>query len=355
MSKSQDELVFQQTDSMIVDRRVALIQLTLKDRNLYSSKFDGLFGPKTFTAVQKLQRQKGLPETGEVDRLTGETLGLPFWALDVVRTLDPPFRDDDKFAPDTEFVFRSNAGTGHFFSSWPDAVYNSTNMLTRRALRTNNPGAMNISDWQKKLPGYIGVTYPDNSPNKNQTTIFSSPEFGVTAWGVLLKDKYFKNVKDPVSVGAIIDKYRGGISRNPYLAGYAKYSNGELVEDYMVDLYDPIELAKLAIASFSHEFGSWYPLTDEQLTAGFTEAERFIRAEARQASFSYHEHDDAEADAEDQSAEGIDTFGSLTSIAGPFITRAERLGVEDAQWPLDPANAPDTWHLPTRSARASSI
>ena len=345
MPQAQSELVFEQTNSTIADRRVVLIQLTLRDRKLYSGKIDGLFGPKTFDAVQRLQSQKGLAKTGKVDSATGETLGLPFWFVDAIRTLEPPFRDEDKFGPDTEFVFRSEAGTGYFFSAWPDDPYDSTNILTRRALRTNKPGALNISKWQKALPGYIGMTHPDNSPNRNKTTIYSSPEFGVAAWGVLLKVIYFKRKKDPVSVGSIIDKYRGSISREPYLAGYAKYSNGELVEDYMVDLYDPRKLAKLAIAAFSHEFGSWYPLTDEQLTAGFTEAERYIQDGGRGASIADLVSDEDEV--EDLFAEGIDILGSLMSTAAPFTSRAERIGLEDASWPLNPANAPDTWQLPT--------
>jgi D-alanyl-D-alanine carboxypeptidase len=93
---------------------------------------------------------------------------------------------------------------------------------------------------------------------------------------LLLKQVYFKGNKDPVSVGTIVDKYRGDVPRQTYLAGYKKYSNDKLTEDYKVDLYDPAELAVLAIAALSHEFGGCYPLADEQLTAGFAETAKFF-------------------------------------------------------------------------------
>lgn len=346
MLQSVGELVFEKTESKDVERRVVLIQLTLKDRSHYTHKVDGLFGPNTEKAVTKFQARKKLPETGKIDRATGEALGLPFWTKDVTRTLDPPFRDDGIFPTGEKFVFQSNVDMG-FFSSWPDAAYDSSNILTRRALRTNNPGALNISSWQKKLPGYVGMTHPDNSPNKNQTTVYSAPEYGVAAWGVLLKDRYFKGKKDPVSLGTIIDKYRGGISREPYLAGYKKYSNGKLTEDYLVDLYNAAELAILALASFSHEFGNWYPLTDDQISSGFALADRMIAAGVLPSTSSEVDALQIDAEDEDQYAEGIDTFGSLTSMGAPRLPNAERIGIEDAKWPNDPANAPDTWHLPT--------
>jgi peptidoglycan hydrolase-like protein with peptidoglycan-binding domain len=348
MPTSSSELVFQQTEVPDVDRRVVLIQLTLFDRKLYHGKADGLFGPKTDVAVRKLQAQGGLAENGRVDKITGELLGLPFWTENITKELDTPYRDEKKFPAGTKFDFHSDAGSGYFFSHWPNSGYDSSNILTRRALRANNPGALNISKWQKQLPGYVGETKPDSSPNKNRTTIYSSPEAGVSAWGYLLRQIYFKGKKDKVSVGAIIDKYRGGIPRDPYLAGYAKYSNGKLVEDYMIDLYDAGELATLAIAAFSHEFGGWYPLTDEQLRAGFAIAEEDSDVSAAsRATFSDREEDEEDAEFEDGFAEDFDVFGSLTSASRSSVSRAEHLGLDDAKWPSDSKNAPDTWHLPT--------
>ena len=50
---------------------------------------------------------------------------------------------------------------------------------------------------------------------------------------------------------------------------------------------------------------------------------------------------------EDRFAEDTDTFGSITSQGlVPPGTRPGRVVLGDAQWPTDPANAPDTWHLP---------
>ena len=51
---------------------------------------------------------------------------------------------------------------------------------------------------------------------------------------------------------------------------------------------------------------------------------------------------------EDRFAEGIDTFGSITSqaLSRDAIPLQARLGIGNSRWPNDPANAPDTWHLP---------
>jgi hypothetical protein len=64
--------------------------------------------------------------------------------------------------------------------------------------------------------------------------------------------------------------------------------------------------------------------------------------------------DDREADVDgvERFSEYIDTFGSITSIRDPAIARP-RMGLGDAHWPNNPANAPDTWHLPTGLGNAA--
>ncbi|MGO8557565.1 hypothetical protein ACC724_37925, partial [Rhizobium ruizarguesonis] len=44
---------------------------------------------------------------------------------------------------------------------WFSAAPNDSSI--NRAIRTNNPGALNISNWQKQRPGYVGYTDPDHA------------------------------------------------------------------------------------------------------------------------------------------------------------------------------------------------
>ena len=359
----ESELVFKETTSGVADRRVALIQRGLNLRQGASLTIDGLFGHKTSTAVKKFQKKSGLHQSGVIDKITGRKMGLPFWDVSVLRTLETPFRDEDIFDRSHEFVFRSTVGAGYFYSSWPDEAYDSTDTLTWRALRTNNPGAINISDWQMKLSGYVGKTYPDGSRNKNRTTIYQTPEDGVSAWGTLLRIIYFKGSKDKVTIGQIIDKYRGGNPRADYLKGYKRFSNGELTEDFEVDLYDNNVMKKVAIASYSHEFGSWYPLLDEQLLAGLAisdayvslNIEKMFRILKKELNPSFYRMDELPEsggelqDGSEDFEENLDTAGADTSLAAPQAEGVNapppRLGLSDARWPKEFKNAPDMWHI----------
>ncbi|MER9183706.1 peptidoglycan-binding domain-containing protein [Mesorhizobium sp. M0767] len=360
----ESKLIFKETTSKNRDRRVALIQRWFKDRQQFKSTIDGLFGPKTTAAVKKFQAANMLDDTGIVDEVTGRMMGMPFWQADVQRTLDTPFRDQKLFDEDHDFSFRSAVGIGYFFSSWPDATRDSANCLTARALRTNNPGALNISKWQKKVNGYVGRTLPDNVGN--ETTIYEKPEDGVAAWGILIRNVYFKGSKDKVTIGQIVDKYRGGIPRKPYLDGYKRFSDGELIEDYEVDLYDNTILTKVAVAAFSHEFGSWYPLMNEQLLAGLAVSDVYVSSARSLLTISEREldpdfyrtvpedgdvaRDGFEDDGVEEFEEDLDANGFLTSLMSPetakAVFKAPRLSLSDAHWPKDPKNAPDTWHVP---------
>jgi peptidoglycan hydrolase-like protein with peptidoglycan-binding domain len=361
----ESELVFKETTSKIRDRRVALIQRWLKDRQQFKSTVDGLFGPKTTAAVKQFQKANELDNTGIVNAVTGRMMGMPFWQAAVYRKLDTPFRDGKLFDKDHEFSFCSAVGTGYFFSSWPNASRDPANCLTARALRTNNPGALNISKWQKNLNGYVGKTLADSAGN--ETTIYQTPENGIAAWGILVRIVYFKGSKDKVT--KIVDKYRGGNPRKPYLEGYKRFSDGELIEDFEVNLYDNAILTKVAVASFSHEFGSWYPLMDEQLLAGLALSDVYVLSRGRsritisgqeldpdfyrpvpeEGDVARHDEDDGVEELE----EDLDTYGSLTSLAFPktgTVFRPPHLSLSDAHWPKDPKNSPDTWHVPENGA-----
>jgi D-alanyl-D-alanine carboxypeptidase len=267
---------FKQTTDDVPGRRIALIQRVLADRKLYTCAIDGLFGPQTTSADKSFQTTKAMKTVdGIVGSETGKALGLPFWDKRIARRLDPPFRDEAKYPQSDEFNFKSLVESGNFFSGQPDAEYNSSNSLTRRALRTNNPGAINLSKWQRdSMKGYVGSTLP--GPAGNKTAIYESPEYGIAAWGFLLRKIYFSGKKEKVTVGDIVDKYRGTNSRAPYIDGYKKYSNGKLTEDYVIDLYDNKALAELALAAFSHELGFWYPVTDQQLLRGLALTDSYI-------------------------------------------------------------------------------
>ncbi len=72
--------------------------------------------------------------------------------------------------------YRSLTPNG-FFSSTPGDT------SIKRSIRTNNPGALNISNWQKNFPGYVGVTQPDH-PEMSERSV--TPEHGTPRLGTIL-------------------------------------------------------------------------------------------------------------------------------------------------------------------------
>lgn len=57
---------------------VVSLQLALRALACFEGKVDGHFGTKTSSALQQLQRDFGLPETGQLDAATW--YALTFWA-----------------------------------------------------------------------------------------------------------------------------------------------------------------------------------------------------------------------------------------------------------------------------------
>ena len=267
------DLIFEAADPPVLDRRVSMIQALLKWKGVYHGPVNARFDAVTAHAVSDFQGRNGLTKTGKVDRDTGKLLGLPYWDQAVELQLAPPFRDPGKFPVGFVFKFRALA-EGGFFSAAPHKGHSNGNPLTLRAVRTNNPGALNISRWQKEMTGYAGKTGGDASQDHNQTTIYTSPEYGVAAWAYLLRVKYFNGDHAPVTLKRIIDKYRGGNNADDYIRGYNKYSNGTLTRDTLIDLYDNTQLAGLAIAAYSHELGAWYPLSEAQMAMGLQLADQ---------------------------------------------------------------------------------
>jgi hypothetical protein len=113
---------------------------------------------------------------------------------------------------------------GGYFSSDPN------NLSLKRSIRTNNPGALNISKWQQSRLGYAGMTQPDGSADHNVTTIYRTPEHGIAAWYHLLSKIY--TLTAGFTLSDLARCYAGGdaaqSSIDAYVQGWAHYSQGSM-------------------------------------------------------------------------------------------------------------------------------
>ena len=213
--------------------RVAFLQ------NLLAVNRDGVFGPSTERAVRNFQAGHGLVVDGAVGPYTWEALLKG----------EPP-----------KPLFRSLV-PGGFFSSDPfDASVNTS-------IRTNNPGALNVADWVKKLPGYVGdkvTSWSGASPNS--TVIFETPEDGVAAW-LTLMEHYAARGADTVK--EIIDTYGGkGQDYSDYVDFVVKRTGWGANHKIALSGND-IDLMAFARAMFRYEGGKESPLKDTQILLGF--------------------------------------------------------------------------------------
>lgn len=62
--------------AMTNQERTIEMQRALASRNLYQGKVDGVWGPKTESALRNFQTQNGLTATGQLDTSTAEALGM---------------------------------------------------------------------------------------------------------------------------------------------------------------------------------------------------------------------------------------------------------------------------------------
>jgi len=152
---------------------------------------------------------------------------------------------------------------GGFFSADPN------NLAVKRSIRTNNPGALNISAWQKTFPGYVGTTKPDSAGNV--TAVYVTPEHGIAAWHYLLTDRYKYGAKGTLVLKDLAKRYAGATSDTDpavksYLAGWKKWSGNTLNPADTLRLADDGDMVKLARAMFGHEIGKATPLHDDQVT-----------------------------------------------------------------------------------------
>ena len=152
---------------------------------------------------------------------------------------------------------------GGFFSSDP-----SDHSLPR-AIRTNNPGALNISAWQKSRVGYVGETEPDGSSNHNVTTIYRTPEHGVGSWFHLLSSIYGFGGAGSFTIQQLAQSYAGtaaGPQVASYIGGWTHFSPVALDADTSIDISDDGQMLNLAKAMFGNEAGKDTPLHDDQIT-----------------------------------------------------------------------------------------
>lgn len=162
-------------------------------------------------------------------------------------------------APAVDATFCSLVPGGYFSA-------NPGDLTVRRSIRTNNPGALNFSGWQKSRKGYVGVTQPDEA--HNITTIYRSPEHGVAAWYHLLAVIY----AFPAGVFTLQDlaiRYAGGAG-NPaavqtYVNGWNRWLQPPLPATAQIAVTSQDAMLLLGKAMFSHEAGMPTPIHDDQI------------------------------------------------------------------------------------------
>ena len=149
---------------------------------------------------------------------------------------------------------------GGFYSAEPD------NLKIPRAIRTNNPGALNDSSWQHARPGYVGKTFADFAGNK--TAIYSAPEYGVASWYVLLAERYGFQTAGEFTLERLARAYAGSHAPasavNTYINGWSKLANPPLAAASVIHLADEAEMLNLARAMFKHE-SSKVKMSDDQI------------------------------------------------------------------------------------------
>ncbi len=185
------------------------------------------------------------------------------WGAGAINPGEPDRNLNPDGVPSAKYnvTFRSLVAGG-FYSFDPD------DMSVRRSIRTNNPGAINISQWQQQFPGYAGKTRPDSSQNQNRTTIYATPEHGVAAWYHLLTHRY--GFGNSLVISALADRYAGGTGSQKYIDGWRVRSGGKLKKSTRVDLNDNTQVLVLAHAMFAYEAGQRTPLHDTQIIDGIT-------------------------------------------------------------------------------------
>jgi D-alanyl-D-alanine carboxypeptidase len=149
---------------------------------------------------------------------------------------------------------------GGFFSANPDSD-------DKRSIRTNNPGALNISPWQRSRPGFVGVTADDGKGNV--TSIYCAPEYGVASWYHLLAVIYEFARTGSFSIQQLARKYAGPNAAQSkvdnYVTVWCRVADPRLTGDSVIQLGNDSEMLNLARAMYRNEAGKPTPLSDAQI------------------------------------------------------------------------------------------
>ncbi|MFZ2029413.1 MAG: hypothetical protein WAU68_03815 [Vitreimonas sp.] len=151
---------------------------------------------------------------------------------------------------------------GGYFCATPE------DLSIRRSVRTNNPGALNISSWQRQRLGYVGVTQPDSAGNI--TTIYRTPEHGVAAWYHLISSRYGLT---NFSLRDLAVKYAGTSAAQPvdaYVSGWSHWWPGQTPPPASMSVANIGDMLALGKAMFAHEIGGFSPVHTDQIEFGVT-------------------------------------------------------------------------------------
>jgi hypothetical protein len=150
---------------------------------------------------------------------------------------------------------------GGFFSADPEKAG------VPRSIRTNNPGALNISSWQKSRPGFVGVTADDGKGNV--TSIYSAPEYGVASWYHLLSGVYGFAQTGGFTIDQLAHKYAGQGAAQANVDNYVKvwchFSERPLIGASVVQLGNDGDMLNLARAMYKNEAGVATPIGNDQI------------------------------------------------------------------------------------------
>jgi hypothetical protein len=160
-------------------------------------------------------------------------------------------------------AFFTSLVPGGFFSADPDSN-------DKRSIRTNNPGALNISAWQRSRPGFVGVTADDGKGNV--TSIYCAPEYGVASWYHLLAVIYGFAGPGSFSIEQLARKYAGRDAAQStvdnYVNVWCRVADSPLTRDSVVQLGNDAEMLNLARAMYRNEAGKPTPLSATQILFG---------------------------------------------------------------------------------------
>jgi D-alanyl-D-alanine carboxypeptidase len=158
-------------------------------------------------------------------------------------------------------AFFTSLVPGGLFSSDPD------DMRVLRAVRTNNPGALNISDWQRQRVGFVGVTKDDG--RGNVTSIYSAPEYGIAAWYHLLAERYGFAHTGSFTIADLARHYAGGGAAqsvvNNYVSAWSRLADTRLSAASVVHLSNDAEMLNLARGMFKNEASAKLRISNDQI------------------------------------------------------------------------------------------